>query len=105
MKVTSGSLKNLTGKVLQTTVSAGKTVVAIMPEYEGLDEALDFEAENLKKFFSVGAQVKVLHGSFKGETGLIVKIDEETDQLIIFSDTTSKEVTILLQDDLWERMQ
>ena len=64
-----------------------------MPEFEGLNQPIDFPAEELKKFFSVGAQVKVLHGTFKGETGLIVKVDEEKDTLIIFSDMTSKEVT------------
>ena len=93
VKVTSGPLKNLTGSVITTTVNAdGKTIVAVMPNYEGLNEPLDFEAEILKKFFSVGSHVKVLHGVYKGETGLIVAVDEEEDKLTIFSDMTSKEV-------------
>jgi len=99
VKVTSGPLKNLTGKVLTTTVNAdGKTIVAVMPNYDGLVEPLDFEAEILKKFFSVGSQVKVLHGNYKGETGLIVSVDEEDDKLTIFSDMTSKEIQALADD-------
>merc|ERR1719242_1110460 len=99
IKVTSGPLRNLTGKVITTNVNAdGKTIVSMMPDYEGLNEPLEFDADMLKKFFSVGSQVKVLHGTYKGETGLIVKVDEDNDKLIIFSDMTSKEIETLADD-------
>lgn len=95
VKVSFGPLKNLLGKVIKNNInSEGKTIVTIMPQCKGLNEPLDFESTILKKFFFIGEQVKVLFGPFKGETGLIVKIDEEKDILFIFSDITSKEIQV-----------
>jgi transcription elongation factor SPT5 len=49
-------------------------------------------ASELKKHFKVGEHVKVIGGRNEGETGLIVRIEENT--AIILSDLTIEEITV-----------
>jgi transcription elongation factor SPT5 len=49
-------------------------------------------AGELKKHFKVGEHVKVIGGRNEGETGLIVRVEEQT--AIILSDLTVEEVSV-----------
>ena len=53
-------------------------------------EPLNFPASELKKFFKVGDHVKVIHGKYEGDTGLILRVSGKT--AILFSDLTMHEV-------------
>lgn len=49
-------------------------------------------ANELKKHFKVGEHVKVIGGRNEGETGLIVRLEDQV--AIILSDLTMEEVTV-----------
>ena len=51
---------------------------------------MEFPSRELKKFFKMGDHVKVIAGRYEGDTGLIVRI--ENNIAIIFSDLTLYEV-------------
>ena len=54
-------------------------------------DPINFPAGELKKFFKVGDHVKVIHGKYEGDTGLILRVSEKT--AILFSDLTMHEVS------------
>lgn len=51
---------------------------------------LEFPAQELRKYFRMGDHVKVIAGRFEGDTGLIVRVEENF--VILFSDLTMHEV-------------
>ena len=53
-------------------------------------ELLTFREEQLAKHFKMGDHVKVISGMFEGETGLILRVDNNV--VTLFSDLTKKEV-------------
>ena len=69
VEVIEGELSNLTGKIL--TIEGN--IITMMPNHEDLNQPLDFQAHELKKFFKLGDHVKVISGRYEGDTGLIVR--------------------------------
>jgi len=57
---------------------------------------LEFQANELKKHFQNGDHVKVLSGRYEGDTGLIVRIEEN--RVVLFSDLTMHELEVLPRD-------
>lgn len=57
-------------------------------------DPLEFQVRELRKYFQVGDHVKVIAGRHEGETGLIVRI--ENNLAIVFADLTMHEVQQLL---------
>ena len=57
-----------------------------------LQDPLEFPAHELMKFFKEGDHVKVIKGKYEGDTGLIVRVEE--DFIVLFSDLTFHEVCI-----------
>lgn len=53
---------------------------------------LEFPAQELRKYFKMGDHVKVIAGRFEGDTGLIVRVEENF--IILFSDLTMHEVGV-----------
>lgn len=51
---------------------------------------MEFPAQELRKYFKMGDHVKVIAGRFEGDTGLIVRVEENF--VILFSDLTMHEV-------------
>uniref|UniRef100_A0A915IPM2 Transcription elongation factor SPT5 n=1 Tax=Romanomermis culicivorax TaxID=13658 RepID=A0A915IPM2_ROMCU len=74
VEVSEGELLNLRGKVL--SVDGDKIVM--MPDHEELKDPLTFSAHELRKYFREGDHVKVLAGRYEGDTGLIVKVEDNT---------------------------
>ena len=72
------------------------TNMSIQPLYFHLlidlnsQEPLPFELSQLRKFFQVGDHVRVVAGRHEGETGIVVKI--ENNLAILFADLTMHEV-------------
>ncbi|KAB0392239.1 hypothetical protein E2I00_011240, partial [Balaenoptera physalus] len=86
VEVCEGELINLQGKIL--SVDGNK--ITIMPKHEDLKDMLEFPAQELRKYFKMGDHVKVIAGRFEGDTGLIVRVEENF--VILFSDLTMHEV-------------
>lgn len=57
---------------------------------------LEFPAQELRKYFKMGDHVKVIAGRFEGDTGLIVRVEENF--VILFSDLTMHELKVLPRD-------
>ena len=55
VEVCEGELMNLQGKV----VSVDGNMIMVMPKHEELTEALEFQASELRKYFTMGDHVKV----------------------------------------------
>lgn len=92
VEVCEGSLVNLQGKVLSINGDA----VIIMPKHEELTKPLPFELNQLRKFFLVGDHVKVVAGRHEGETGIVVRI--ENNLAILFADLTMHELKVRPRD-------
>ncbi|NWV12565.1 SPT5H factor, partial [Ptilonorhynchus violaceus] len=92
VEVCEGELINLQGKIL--SVDGNK--VTIMPKHEDLKDMLEFPAQELRKYFRMGDHVKVIAGRFEGDTGLIVRVEENF--VILFSDLTMHELKVLPRD-------
>ncbi|XP_046859961.1 transcription elongation factor SPT5-like [Xenia sp. Carnegie-2017] len=92
VEVVEGELINLQGKI----VSIEGSKVVMLPFHEDLKEPLNFPASELRKFFKVGDHVKVIHGKYEGDTGLVLRVLGKT--AILFSDLTMHELEVLLKD-------
>ncbi|KAK5904207.1 hypothetical protein CesoFtcFv8_005795 [Champsocephalus esox] len=86
VEVCEGELINLQGKIL--SVDGNK--ITIMPKHEDLKDPLEFPAHELRKYFRMGDHVKVIAGRYEGDTGLIVRVEENF--VILFSDLTMHEL-------------
>ena len=58
-----------------------------------VQDPLEFPAHELRKYFRMGDHVKVIAGRYEGDTGLIVRVEENF--VILFSDLTMHEVILL----------
>lgn len=85
-------LRNLIGTVL----SVEGRQVTIQPHHEDLHDPLPFMQHELQKAFKSSDHVKVTGGTFTGETGLVVKIDN--DVIYIVSDHSMKEIKVKAKD-------
>ena len=92
VEVCEGELAQLTGKIL--SIDGNK--ITMQPYHEDLNVPLDFPAYELKKYFKQGDHVKVIAGRYEGDTGLIVRVEEN--QIILFSDLTMHELKVLPRD-------
>lgn len=61
-----------------------------------MQEALEFQSSELRKFFKQGDHVKVLKGRYEGDTGLIIRVEEN--RVVLFSDLTMHELEVLPRD-------
>ena len=54
---------------------------------------MEFPAHELRKHFKVGDHVKVIGGKYEGDTGLIIRVEDNA--VVLFSDLTMHEVRFL----------
>ncbi|CAG7786018.1 unnamed protein product, partial [Allacma fusca] len=92
VQVVEGELTNLQGKIL--AIDGNK--ITIQPKHEDLKDALDFQSQELEKFFVQGDHVRVISGKYEGDTGLIVRVEPHCAYL--FSDLTMHELKVLPKD-------
>lgn len=92
VEICEGELMNLQGKI----VSIDGNHIMVMPQHEDLKEALEFQANELKKCFIAGDHVKVIAGRYEGNTGLIVWL--EPNRVVLFSDLSMHEIEVLPRD-------
>uniref|UniRef100_A0A7E4WBL2 Transcription elongation factor SPT5 n=1 Tax=Panagrellus redivivus TaxID=6233 RepID=A0A7E4WBL2_PANRE len=92
VEVTEGELVNLQGKI-ETIDGELAYMRADSTEIPGL---LTVNLREIRKFFKVGDHVLVIGGGFKGDTGLVVRVEENL--IIIISDINNEEVRVLPRD-------
>lgn len=94
VEVCQGELIHMTGTII--SISGDK--VTIVPNHADLKNAgaLDFVARDLRKIFKDGDHVRVIHGKFEGETGLVVRVDDNV--AVIVADTTYSEMKVRPRD-------
>ena len=86
VEVCEGELIHLQGKV----ISVDGNKITMLPKHEDLKDPLEFPHHELRKHFKMGDHVKVLAGRYEGDTGLIVRVEEN--MVVLFSDLTMHEV-------------
>lgn len=97
--VIEGELINLQGKILSVDYTARKATM--LPKHEALNEVLEFPLSELKKHFKNGDHVKVTHGKYIGDTGMVVKVIVEPNkptQAVVISDINNDEMLVLTKD-------
>ncbi|CAK9801062.1 Transcription elongation factor SPT5 [Anthophora quadrimaculata] len=92
VEVCEGELINLQGRI----VSIDGNMIMVMPKHEELKEALEFQASELRKYFTMGDHVKVVAGRYEGDTGLIVRVEQN--RVVLFSDLSMHELEVLPRD-------
>lgn len=92
VEVIEGELVNLQGKVI--AVDGNK--ITMLPKHDDLKDPLEFQANELRKYFSQGDHVRVIGGRYEGDTGLIVRVQEN--MIVLFSDLTMHELKVLPRD-------
>lgn len=97
VEVIDGELINLRGKV--QGVDGDK--ILILPEHEELKEPLTLNAFELRKYFKVGDHVRVIGGRYEGDTGLIVRVEDN--MIILLSGMFIIRILCLLPYTAWSR--
>lgn len=92
VEVCEGELVHLQGKI--TSIDGNK--ITMIPKHEDLKDPLEFPASELKKHFKTGDHVKVIGGKYEGDTGLIVRVED--DLAVLFSDLTMHELRVRPKD-------
>ena len=92
VEVCEGELMNLLGKI----VSVDGNIIRVMPKHEDFKQIVEFQATELRKYFTVGTQVKVIAGRYKGETGLIVRV--EKNHVVLFGNQSMRDLEVLPRD-------
>ncbi|EGD79485.1 hypothetical protein PTSG_12984 [Salpingoeca rosetta] len=98
VEVVGGDLKNLTGEIL--SINASSQQVEIRPDSDELKKTgitrIPLPISEVRKAFHMGDQVKVNHGRYKGETGLVLRVTD--DFVSVLSDLSLKEIRVLASD-------
>ncbi|KAL4224649.1 Transcription elongation factor SPT5 [Mactra antiquata] len=92
VEVCEGELIHLQGKI----ISIDGNKITMIPRHEDLKDPLEFPAHELKKHFKTGDHVKVIGGKYEGDTGLIVRVEDNI--VVLFSDLTMHELKVLPKD-------
>jgi transcription elongation factor SPT5 len=92
VEVIEGDLIRSTG----TVVSVSDSSVMVSLNVEGFKKQVSFPPRQIRKQFNEGDHVKVIHGRYKDESGMIVNVKENI--VTILSDATLKEVKVFAKD-------
>jgi len=92
VEVTEGELLNLQGKI--TNIDGD--IAYIKPNHSELKEIVTVNLREIRKSFKIGDHVLVIDGHFKGDTGIIVRVEENL--IILISDINNEEVKVLPRD-------
>lgn len=94
--IINGDLKDIKG-VIDQVIEDGHILVRPTDEQlAGFDEAIPFRPSELAKFFEGGAHVKIIHGQFIGQTGMVVRVEGPV--CVVFTDGTRQEVRVFSRD-------
>ncbi|KAE9549394.1 hypothetical protein FO519_007402 [Halicephalobus sp. NKZ332] len=92
VEVTEGELLNLQGRI--TNIEGD--IAYIKPNHSELKDIVTVNLREIRKSFKIGDHVLVIDGHFKGDTGIIVRVEENL--IILISDINNEEVKVLPRD-------
>ncbi|KAI8068046.1 hypothetical protein BC940DRAFT_256470 [Gongronella butleri] len=92
VQVVEGDLIHSTG----TVVSMNDTSVTVTLNVEGFKKQVAFPPKHLRKQFKEGDHVKVVHGRYKEESGMILHVNDNI--VTLLSDATLQEVKVFAKD-------
>jgi transcription elongation factor SPT5 len=97
--VTSGELLGFTGEVSKVDGQNGSIQVKPADQW-GVEGEYTFQAHELRKLFPVGTHVKVLSGTYTGETGHVVGEKDRGDQFvaIVHLDSGMRDIEVFVRD-------
>lgn len=90
VKVIEGDLRNLIGVVIDHTDKQ----VTILPKEIEINEPVSFLPTQLIKHFKLGDKVKLTEGSYHGQQGTILKLDDKVAGVIV--DNINQEIKCLV---------
>merc|ERR1719189_2754255 len=83
VEVIEGELVNLQG----TIMSVDGSKITMKPNHKDLIDPLEFQANEVRKYFNQGDHARVIGGRHEGDTGLIVRVLDNR-AVVLFSDLT-----------------
>ena len=95
VRIIQGDLNGITGKVIS---HIDKTVSIYPNVVELANEVLEFPEDYLVKVFMPGELVSVISGSNIGKSGFIVKIEDDNDTAVIYSESTQNHYKVSCRD-------
>lgn len=96
VQITAGALRNVTGRV----VSISKDRLTIQSDLAAVGQ-FEEVLSHVRKFFAIGAHVKVVSGIYKNETGMICHVPDDVsgdDKLAIHTDISARTIEVASQD-------
>lgn len=69
-------------------------LLLLLFRFTSYQDPLEFQAQELQKHFKMGDHVKVIGGRYEGDTGLIVRVEDN--MVVLFADLTMHEVGMQL---------
>ncbi|CAG84361.2 DEHA2A01628p [Debaryomyces hansenii CBS767] len=92
VEIRRGEQAKTIGKVLSTSLNEITILVTDSGDPKFVNQRLTVPANDLRKLFSAGDHVRVIEGKHSDETGLVIKIDN--DSVILLSDQTKQDVRV-----------
>jgi transcription elongation factor len=95
--VTSADLKGMFCRVVR--IDHVNLTARVVPEPNPKNlSAFDMELENLRKHFQSGMHIKVINGRFLGDTGTVVRIEQDTGEATVLNDSQTREFVVYMKD-------
>ena len=98
VEVKSGELQGVRGTVVRVTDDGGHIMVRLNDSALAGIEPISFTPKELKKHVEVGAHVKVINGSHKGQTGMVVSVSDDAAVCHIVTDATREDIRVFVRD-------
>ena len=90
-----GELQGVKGTVVRVTDSNEIMVQLNDSALAGID-AISFAPKELRKYVEIGAHVKVINGSHKGQTGMVVSVEDTICHIV--TDATREDIKVFIRD-------
>lgn len=95
VEVKQGELQGVKGTVVRVT-DDGQVMVRLNDSALAGIEPISFNPKEIRKYVEVGAHVKVIHGSHKGQTGMVVSVEDTVCHIV--TDATREDIRVFVRD-------
>lgn len=95
VEIKEGELQGVRGMVTRVT-DDGQVMVRLNDSALAGIEAISFAPREISKYVEVGAHIKVINGSHKGQTGMVVSVEDGVCHVV--TDATREDVTVFVRD-------
>jgi transcription elongation factor SPT5 len=98
VEVKEGELQGVRGTVVRVTDDGGHILVRLDDSALAGIEPISFTSKELRKYVEVGAHVKVINGSHKGQTGMVVSVSDDATVCHVVTDATREDIRVFVRD-------